>query len=74
MEPNDVLGLTLDAATKKLNKLDSQLKIIETESLRVQDTQEGTFRVIKQISEGDNQTLILCRIPDFKGVLCHKKE
>lgn len=65
MDSYDVLGLTLKAATEKLNKLGVKPTIIETSSLRGSVAGEGSLRVVKQIIENENRTLILCKIPDM---------
>lgn len=65
METCDVLGLTLEAAMEKLNKFGVRPTIIETAPLRGQIEGEGTLRVVKQMKDDENRTLILCRIPDM---------
>ena len=64
MESYDVLGLTLEDALKNLEKLGISPTITETLDLRAQNTEEGTFRVVKQTQEGENWTIIICKIPD----------
>lgn len=64
MESDDVLGLTLEDALKKFKKLGINPTVTETFDLRTQDAEEGTFRVVKQTQEGENRTIIICKIPD----------
>lgn len=65
MDPYDVLGLTLDDALKKLDKLKISPIIIETFDLRANNkTDEGIYRVVKQIQEDDVLKIIICKIPD----------
>ena len=65
MDAEDVLGFTLEAALKKLDVLGIKPTITETAPLRGPLVTDGTLRVVKQINEGENRTLILCRIPDI---------
>ena len=65
MDPYDVIGLTLEEATEKLNRLDINPNAVETAPLRAQNVQEGILRVVKVTNEDENWTLTLCKVPDI---------
>lgn len=65
MDPLDVLGLSLDDALKKLDKLGIAPVITETFDFRKKNTaEEGVFRVVKQRQKNDRLEIITCKIPD----------